>query len=342
MNKILKLLLTIIFGVIISLIFYIIFLLFFFNYKTENEKSVYLHIYPKTTKEEVKEELISKTNVHSTLGFDIAEKILKFNKLRTGRYEIKNGMNNISIVRMLRNGTQKPLRLRIRTTRTTQQLAKYLSTQLMEDSTRFINSFNDTALLKKYDLNPKTVIALFIADSYDVFWNTTPENLLKKMHKEYIYFWNKQRREKAGKIPLSIIEVSTLSTIIDSESNNPKEKPIIAGLYINRLKRRIPLQADPTVVFAVGNFNIRRVLKEHIKIKSPYNTYLNKGLPPGPIRTPTKEGIEAVLNYDKNNYLFMCASEQFNGEHNFARTLSKHLANARKYQRALNRRGIKK
>ncbi len=342
MNKIIKILSLTVIALALAIVAYLVFVVFFLGYKTKNEKSVYLHIYPNSTKEDIKQELFSKTEVQTTLGFDIAEKLLKYNKMRTGRYEVKSGMNSLSIVRMLRNGAQKPLKLRIRPIRTTEQLARQLSSQLMEDSTAFINVLTDTALLANYNLTPKTVIVLFIPNSYEVFWNTTPKNLLKRMHKEYTNFWNNSRRKKAELIPLSIMEVNILSTIVDSETNSVREKPVVAGLYINRLKKGIPLQADPTVVFAVGDFTIRRVLLEHIKIDSPYNTYLNKGLPPGPIRTPTKSGIDAVLNYDKNDYIFMCASEKFNGEHNFAKTLSEHLSNARKYQRELNRRGIKK
>ncbi len=342
MDKSIKLLLVFAIALILLIAGYISFLVFVVDYKTENEKSVCLYIYPNSTKEGVKQELFQKIGVKSTIGFEIAEKILNFDKVRSGRYQIRSGMSAIAIVRMLRNGAQKPLRMRIRPTRTTEQLAKQLSSQLMEDSTAFANVLNDSILLATYKLNTQTVIALFISNSYDVFWNTTPKSLLKKMHKEYSLFWTDERREKAQQIPLSIMEVNILSSIVDSETNNVKEKPIIAGLYINRLKRGIPLQADPTVIFAVGDFNIRRVLKKHIKMISPYNTYLNKGLPPAPIRTPTVQGIDAVLNYDKNNYLYMCASHKFNGEHNFAKTLPQHLANARKYQKALNKRGIRR
>ncbi len=334
MNKIIRTLSIIIAILVITVVIYTTYLLFFFNYKTENDKSTYLYIYPDFTKKDIKRELISQTDVQSTLGFDIAERLFAFKKIRPGRYELKNGMNSISVVRMLRNGTQTPLRLRIKPARTTEQLAHQLSSQLMRDSVAFIKVLKDTSLLGTYNLTPETAIALFIPNSYDIFWNISPKSLIKRMHKEYTAFWNQSRRQKAKAIPLSIMEVNILSTIVDSETNNVKEKPIIAGLYINRLKKGIPLQADPTVVFAVRDFTIRRILLKHIKVDSPYNTYINKGLPLGPIRTPTKSGIDAVLNYDKNNYLFMCASDKFNGEHNFAKTFSKHLSNARKYQRA--------
>ena len=161
------------------------------------------------------------------------------------------------------------------------------------------------------------------------------------MHSEYEKFWNDERKQKAAAIPLSQDQVSTLASIVDSESNVVSEKPIIAGLYLNRLKKNMPLQADPTVIFAVGDFSIRRVLHEHLRIESPYNTYRNTGLPPGPIRIPTLSGLDAVLNFDKNDYIFMCAKETLNGEHNFAATWAEHRINDAKYQKALNERGIR-
>ena len=163
-----------------------------------------------------------------------------------------------------------------------------------------------------------------------------------RMLKEHDLFWNKNRRAKAKAIGLTIEEVATLASIVDEETNNNEEKPIVAGLYINRLKRGMPLQADPTIKFALGDFGRKRILSKDLEIEHPYNTYKHKGLPPGPIRIPSIQGIESVLNHAKHNYIYMCAKEDFSGTHNFATTLSEHNANARRYQQALNKLKIKK
>ena len=174
-----------------------------------------------------------------------------------------------------------------------------------------------------------------------MFWNVKAEKIFDRMYKEYEKFWTDERKQKAAAIPLTQLQVSTLASIVEAETNSRAEKPIVAGLYINRLKRNMPLQADPTVIFALGDFTVKRVLNAHTRIESPYNTYQNTGLPPGPIRIPTLAGLDAVLDYDRNNYIFMCAKETLNGEHNFASTWAEHKKNAAKYQKALNERGIR-
>ncbi len=341
MKTALKKLVLILIITIIAIGLYLAYLFLYPNYSTEKKESVYLYIYPTTTKQDIKNQLQEKLQVHNISGFDMVSKALRFRKIRVGRYEVKNGMNNLSLVRMLRNGTQKPMKLRIKPVRTNAELSNYLSKKMMQDSASFMQVLNDTVFLKNQNLTPQTVLSLFIPNSYEIFWNASAKSVFNRMKKEYDHFWNAQRKQKASKIPLTIMEVNTLASIVDWETNNKQEKPIVAGLYINRLKKGIPLQSDPTVIFAVGDFTIRRVLNKHLRFKSPYNTYLVKGLPPSPIRTPTVAGIDAVLNYDKNDFIFMCASEKFNGCHNFAKTLSEHMKNARKYQKALNERGIK-
>ncbi len=326
---------------ILSIGLYFAYLFLYPNYSTENKENTYLYVYPTTTQQDIKNQLQEKMKVGSMTGFDVVSKALRFRKVRVGRYEVKSGINNLTLIRMLRNGTQKPMKLRIKPVRTNAELSRYLSKKMMQDSASFMEVLNDTVFLKKHDLTPQTVLSLFIPNSYEIFWNASPKSVFNRMKKEYDHFWNAQRKEKASKIPLTIMEVNTLASIVDWETNNKQEKPIVAGLYINRLRKGIPLQSDPTVIFAVGDFTIRRVLHKHLRFKSPYNTYLVKGLPPSPIRTPTVAGIDAVLNYDKNDFIFMCASEKFNGCHNFATTLSEHMKNARKYQKALNERGIK-
>ncbi|MCD7816338.1 MAG: endolytic transglycosylase MltG, partial [Bacteroides sp.] len=187
----------------------------------------------------------------------------------------------------------------------------------------------------------ETLPCLFIPNTYEVYWTMTPEAFVKRMQKEHDRFWNEERKAKAQSIGLTPEEVATLASIVEEETANNAEKPMVAGLYINRLHADMPLQADPTVKFALQDFGLRRILHTHLETDSPYNTYKHTGLPPGPIRIPSIQGIESVLNYTRHNYLYMCAKEDFSGTHNFAATFSQHLANARKYQRELNRRKIK-
>jgi UPF0755 protein len=183
---------------------------------------------------------------------------------------------------------------------------------------------------------------MFIPNSYEVYWNTSAEKFFTRMYDEYGKFWTQERKDKAEKIGLSPIKISILASIVDGEALMDKEMPVIAGLYMNRLKKGMRLEADPTVIFAAKDFTIRRVLNKHLRINSPYNTYMNSGLPPGPIGMPSINAIDAVLNYENHNYIYMCAKEDFSGYHNFATTLAEHNVNARKFQQALNARNIKK
>lgn len=257
--------------------------------------------------------------------------------LRPGRYSIKNGMCNREVVNMLNGGMQTPVKLRINNIRLPEQLARKLGAQLRADSAQFITLLGDSAFLKRYDADCRNVLSLFLPDTYEVYWTIEPEALFDRMYREYGRFWNDERREKAEAAGLTPLEVSVLASIVDSETNSRREKPTVAGLYINRLRRGIPLQSDPTVKFAVGDFSLTQILYEHLEVESPYNTYKYAGLPPGPICMPTKEGIDAVLNYEKHNYLYMCAKETLDGEHNFAATLSEHNRNAARYHVALRR-----
>lgn len=182
---------------------------------------------------------------------------------------------------------------------------------------------------------------MFIPNTYEVYWNTSAKNFMNRMKKEYDRFWNDSRKAKAKEIGMSPVEVAILASIVEEETAAYDEYPVVAGLYINRLKRNIPLQADPTVKFAWGDFTLQRILFSHLEIDSPYNTYKHTGLPPGPLRIPSIKGLDAVLNYQKHSYLYMCAKEDLSGRHNFAKTLAEHSRNAKKYQAELNRRKIK-
>jgi UPF0755 protein len=277
----------------------------------------------------------------SVFSFRQASKVFRYgNKIHSGRYELKNGMSNFELIRKLRSGNQTPVRLTFNNIRTKEQLAKRLSGQLMADSVQILNLLNDTAFLSVNNLNPNNSISIFIPDTYEVFWDMDAFEIFERMMKEYKKFWTDERKKKAEAIPLTPTEVSTLASIVEEETNSKAERPKVAGLYINRLRIDMPLQADPTVKFALGDFALRRVLNKHSSFNSPYNTYKINGLPPGPIRVASANGIDAVLNYSHHDYIFMCAKETLNGEHNFAVNYAEHMINAAKYQNALNERKI--
>jgi len=329
-------------GVVLLAIFlYFVYIFFAPNVFPKTNEKAFLCIPDSSNFEDVIKLMEKEAKVSNTASFKQVANLLKYGKkIRSGRYELKTGMNNFQLVRILRSGRQTPVQLSFNNIRTKEQLAARLSSQLMADSVSILTLLNDTAFLATYNLNPNTSIAYFIPNTYEVFWNTNANKLFERMTKEYDTFWTDERKAKAAAIPLTQIEVSTLASIVEEETNNKKDRPMVAGLYINRLKTGMPLQADPTVKFALRDFSIKRVLLSHLRNSSPYNTYKSIGLPPGPIRVSTPAGIDAVLNYSHHNYIYMCASETLNGEHKFAVTYGEHMANANKYQKELNQRKI--
>jgi UPF0755 protein len=270
----------------------------------------------------------------------LAEKKGYPDKVKPGHYQLKDGMSNNELVNMLRSGLQTPVRLTFSNVRNKQHLAGIVSNTIEADSAVLLNLLNDNNVLSDFGFDTATVYAMIIPNTYEMWWNTNAYEFLERMHMEYENFWNKDRKEKARQAGLSPVEVATLASIVDEETVREDEKPVVAGLYINRLKRNMRLQADPTIKFVIGDFSINRVLSRDLKIDSPYNTYIYAGLPPGPIRFPSVSGIEAVLNYEKHDYLYMCARDDFSGYHNFAKTLQEHNINAAKYRRALRERRI--
>lgn len=261
--------------------------------------------------------------------------------IRTGRYEITPSTGSLQLIRHLRNGQQAPVRLTIPSVRTTERLAEELSEKLMMTKDELMSYFSNNDSCAKYDSDTASIISLFIPNTYEIYWNISAAGLLKKMQKEQQAFWNGNRKNKADTLGLTPLEVTTLASIVDEETANNGEKPMVAGMYYNRLRQDMPLQADPTIKFALKQFDIRRIYHNMLRVKSPYNTYANIGLPPGPIRIPSVAGIDAVLNLVHHDYLYMCAKEDFSGTHNFARTYPEHLVNAAKYSKALNEKGIK-
>lgn len=258
---------------------------------------------------------------------------------KPGHYTFSSPMSNKAIVRILARGWQKPVNISFSGfVRSLEAFAGQLSEQFEADSASFAKALLDKTTMSKYGFEEKDFIGMFIPNTYEMYWTATPEEFVERMNREYNTFWNESRKEKAKAAGLSPKEVSTLASIVIEESKYEPELPTIAGVYINRLKIGMPLQADPTVKFAVGDPGLKRILNKHLSINSPYNTYLYTGLPPGPITMPPTAAIEAVLNYRHHNYLYFCAKETFDGQHNFAVTLREHNANAERYHRALNAR----
>ncbi len=261
--------------------------------------------------------------------------------IRTGRYAVSSGMSNLQLLNDLRRGHQVATRLTFNNIRFKEDLAERLDEQLMLDKDELLSLLNDSAYCDSLGFTTETITSLFIPNTYEVYWNIPADKLMQRMKREYIAFWTDVRLEKAKAIGLTPAEVATLASIVEEETAASDEYPIVAGLYLNRLHRGIPLQADPTVKFAVGDFTLQRILFEHLEVDSPYNTYKHAGLPPGPLRIPTIKGMDSVLNYMKHNYLYMCAKEDFSGRHNFAVTLAEHNRNANRYRAELNRRKIR-
>lgn len=287
-------------------------------------------------------------SISKYLGEDYASKVMRIVSLkgseftqRHGAYLIEEGMSPLRAERRLSQGAEHPLTITINGFRTLPVLTERVSRRLDFSSDSLTKALADKDLLSKYNLSKDQAIALFVDDSYELYWSASPKQLIEKIGANYNRVWNKNRRDKAAALGLTPAEVMTLASIVDEESNKLDEKGKIGRLYINRIKTGMPLQADPTVRFALNDFTIRRVKGDHLKVQSPYNTYINRGLPPGPIRTTSVATIDAILNSEPSNYLYMCAKEDFSGYHNFAASYPEHLANARRYQKALDARGIR-
>ncbi len=261
--------------------------------------------------------------------------------VRPGRYALKPGMSYMELVKMFRNGLQTPVKLTFNNIRTLPQLAGRFAQQIEADSLQMLSSLTADSTAEKYGFDSGNFIGMFIPNTYEVWWTVSPEALLDRMKKEYDRFWNAERLEKLEATGLTREEAITLASIVYEETKMSDEMPVVAGVYMNRLEKGMPLQADPTVKFAVGDFSIKRVLNRHLEVDSKYNTYLHTGLPPGPICMPSVKAIDAVLNYSKHKYLFFCAKPDFSGYHNFAVTLAQHNKNAQLYYKFLNEAGIR-
>ena len=268
-----------------------------------------------------------------------------FSKPRIGRYLLKEDMSNNDLINLLRSGNQAPIKLSFNNQDTLEKLAGRVAQQLETDSISLLNSFTDSTFLSKNNLTEASVLQIFIPNSYEFYWNTSPKKFRDKMLKEYNLFWNSSRLKKAVALNLSKSEIITLASIVQKETAKIIERPIVAGLYLNRLKKGWPLQADPTIIYCIRknkgqDFVVKRVLTADLEIKSPYNTYKNKGLPPTLISMPDISAIDGVLNAQKHSYFYMCANIDKLGYHTFARSLSQHNKNAAKYHKWLNKQRI--
>ncbi|MEJ7780619.1 MAG: endolytic transglycosylase MltG [Daejeonella sp.] len=308
---------------------------------TDNEE--YLYIKTGSDFEDVFNTIKKDELVKDTLSFFNAAQNMDYPAtVKPGKYRLTKGMSNRSLINMLKAGNQEPVKISFQNVRLKGTLASMVSKRIETDSASISRLLDSTAFVEKYGFNTDNVYSMFIPNSYELYWNSSAEKFVTRMHEEYEKFWTPERKAKAEKIGLTPIEVSIMASIVDGEALMDKEMPTIAGLYMNRLKKGMRLEADPTVIFAANDFTIRRVLNKHLRIESPYNTYRRTGLPPGPISMPSINAIDAVLNHASHNYIYMCAKEDFSGYHNFASTLAAHQVNARKFQQALNERNIKK
>ncbi|MCY1720846.1 endolytic transglycosylase MltG [Prolixibacteraceae bacterium Z1-6] len=299
--------------------------------------------------------LISDTDTYKTLSnrfekdsvlfrmkaFDWVSKKKNYrDNIKPGRYELKKGMTTNELLNMLRSGAQEPVDITFNNVRFKEELAGKVSKYIQADSLSILNLFSNEEQIKAWGFTTETFRTMFIPNTYEMYWTTSAQTFAERMYTEYNKFWNEERKTKAEALNISPAEVSILASIVQSETIKKEELPRVAGLYVNRLKRGILLQADPTVKYAVGDFSIKRVLNKHLEVESPYNTYKFVGLPPGPICFPDISSIEAVLNYENHKYLYMCAKEDFSGYHNFAKSLREHNKNAESYRKALNDRKI--
>lgn len=311
------------------------------NIKPVKRENPYIFITTGSTVKDVTACLDTTVMFKRKLSFRIASRLMNYGKrIYPGRYKIHSAMTNMELLKMLRSGNQSKVNLVFNSLRTKEQLAERIGQQIEVSADSLLYLMDDEKFISGYDVNANTLMTLFIPNTYEFFWNTSGVQFFKRMKAEHDKFWTEERKQKATEIGLEPAEVTILASIVEQETRRNDEKPTIAGVYLNRLKKNMLLQADPTLVYALGDFTIRRVLNTHKRIDSPYNTYLHPGLPPGPICIPSIASVDAVLNHLPHNYLYFCAREDFSGYHAFAATHKQHMVNAARFQKALNRRGI--
>ena len=309
----------------------------------EGDKSFALLIPRGSTFESVMDTLQAHRVVNDETSFRFLAKMMKYpEKVKEGRYEIKPLMGNREALVKLRNGSQDAMPVTFNSMRQKSDLIQRLGSKFEFKSEALGKLLNDPATCGKFGFDTTTIVCLFLPNTYEMFWTISPEGLLERMGSEYKKFWTPDRQAKAKALGMSQTQVQVLASIVAAETNKRDEQPRVAGVYLNRLKRGMKLEADPTVIFALRDFGIRRLLNRQLTIDSPYNTYRYTGLPPGPINLPAPTTIDNVLNAEQHDYLYFVVNASFNGYHTFSKTLAEHMANARLYQQALTRMKIMK
>lgn len=323
-----------------SFAFYFYQMLFTPNILVERDDQLFA-IAPGATFDDVQDDLYDLGIVNDLVSFSFLAKIRDYDDyVKPGLYQLRKDMSNLQAINLLRSGAQQPVKLTFTLARKIDELPEKIAPFVHFSAEDLSEIMLSASAPEKYGFTPETFISMFVPNTYEVYWTITPEQFLDRMKKEYDRFWNADRLAKAEAIGLTPNEVSTLASIVESETNKMDEAPKVAGMYLNRLKRGMLLQADPTLKFAIGDFTIRRVLNKDKEIESPYNTYKYAGLPPGPISLPSIGGLNAVLNAENHNYLYLCAKADFSGYHAFATNLTDHNRNARELHRALNKAKI--
>jgi UPF0755 protein len=303
----------------------------------------YLYIHTNATYADVYKTICDKRIVKDSSSFNSAAKGMNYpSRVKPGRYHLEEGMTNRRLINMLASGAQEAVHVSFHNLRQKTDFAGFISKKLEIDSVAMLRLLDSSQFVSQYGFTTDNVYAVFIPNTYDIYWNTSPEKFFKRMYANYQSFWTADSKQRAAEINLSPAQVSVLASIVDAEALHDEEMPTIAGLYLNRLRIGMKLESDPTLIFALHDFTIKRVLNRDKIINSPYNTYLHTGLPPGPIMMPSVNALNAVLDYRKSDYIYMCAKEDFSGNHNFAATLAEHNINAAKWRHALDEKNIKR
>ncbi|MBR4787625.1 MAG: endolytic transglycosylase MltG [Bacteroidales bacterium] len=309
---------------------------------TQNTENVIVTVPRHATLADVMDAFDNQEILKNENTFGLAVKIMRFKTMRCGKYPVEADMDNYHLIRMLRAGQHYPVKFSFNNIRTMRQFVDHVGNRFFFEPKELASLLLDPDFLQKYNVTPATVPTLFIPNTYEIYYDVTPEEFVEKLHSYTNHFWNARRKALADSIGLTPAEVATLASIVEEENYRPAEKAIIAGLYINRLKKGMLLQSDPTVKYALHDFTRQRILNSDLQVDSPYNTYKYKGLPPGPIRIPEASTMDSVLHYRHHNYLYMCAKEDFSGYHNFTASAAEHSHNAARYRAALNKQNIKR
>ncbi len=320
---------------LITFVFYAYQICYTANVLVDSEDRMFI-IKSDATFERVRDDLYNNHFINDAVSFSFLARLSSYDdEIIPGRYLLRRNMTNLQALKILKSGKQELVKITFSVVRLRKDLAEKITKNIGVSPAEFNEALDAFIANNNEGFNKENILCMFLPNTYEVYFNISPKDLVQRMNTEYKKFWSEERIAKAKEIGLTPIEVSILASIVQAESIKQDEAPVIAGLYMNRLKKNIALQADPTLVYAVGDFTLKRVLNGHKEIDSPYNTYKYPGLTPGPINIPQIASIDAVLNYQHHKYYYMCAKEDFSGYHNFANDLDEHNRNARKYQRAL-------